>query len=121
MTEQEILSEQYSDLKVRYWELVHGINNKGIVLQVAVLEDRIAVRDKEIQHLKDTVRDKNVQIGELKKQVVNIPVPGSIIVMTDKEMGNYVPQKTHQLLVERIKMLQDKYDSLWLECKQIKQ
>lgn len=115
MTEQEQqrLSEDYSALKVRYWEVVNGINNKGIMLQHEIVKDKLKVAEDTIQCLIKEVKTRNLYIEELKreiremKKVEPIVEEGVMVIHGTKELGRWVPQIRYLAVLEELKRIKE--------------
>src|SRR4051812_29899724 len=96
MTEQEQLSEAYESLKVLYWELKQGINNKGILLQHEILKDKYKERGEKIIELEVQAAAWRVQVQGLEKQIKDLQtvISGTDVVVLQieaNEVGRYVP------------------------------
>ncbi len=109
MTEQEKLSNAYENLKVRFWELKNGINNRGWRLSMAILEEKVAERDKEIAALREQLKAKNLRIEELKctirelEKVAPLEEGGVMVIHGTKELGRWIPQVKYLKLLEEWK------------------
>lgn len=118
MTNEERLSEAYSDMKVLYWELKHSTNAKGIHLQHEILKGKYSDRLRKIEELEEVVKNYKQQLKECKTQIQElkelVPVEYGenevvVVILNRHEIGKYVPQKKYQKVLEESRMWAEKY------------
>lgn len=121
MTDHEILSQQYSDLKVKYWELQHSLNNRGWKLQYEIEKDKRQKKGVENEQLKEEIIRLKKEIVRLKELYSAQQVPDSTeedeirVFPKNAVLGNYVRLQRY----EKAQKMASEYARKYGECEKI--
>lgn len=108
--------DDYEDLKVKHWELKKGINNKGIHLQIEILQDRLIIQrekhEEAVAGMKEKARKQQEEIEKLHQRIKTADDDDEIIVLPTNhkklKVGQYVTMKKHEKLQKQIVELTEK-------------